>query len=72
MDRFKTPSGKWDNRIAFSPREVCEMLGLARSSLSEYYKNGTLEVMKIGKHYRIPRACLEAWLDKAEDEGRVI
>ncbi len=71
-DVLWTPSGQWDNRIAFSPSEVCEMLGLARSSLSVYYRTGKLKAMKIGKHYRITRANLEDFLAACADEGLVI
>ena len=71
-DIFWTPGGKWANRIAFSPSEVCEMLGLARSSLSVYYKTGKLKAMKIGKHYRITRVALEEFLASCADEGLVI
>ena len=72
MASLLNSSEKWKNRIAFSPREVCEMLGLARSTLSLYYKTGKLRAMKIGKHWRIPRNALEEFLADCEDAGRVI
>lgn len=72
QDLLFTPSGKWDNKIAFSPAEVCEMLGLARSSLAVYYNSGMLRAMRIGKHWRITRKDLIAFLEQALDESRVI
>ena len=71
-NRLTTPSGKWDNRIAFHIKDVCEMLGLAKSTISEYYKDGRLKVMKIGKHYLILRSSLEEFFADAEDEGMII
>lgn len=64
---FQTPSGKWDSKIAFTPSEVCEMLGLARSTLSEFYLKGKLKVMKGENRYRILRSALEEFLADAEE-----
>ena len=52
------PWGKWDNQIAFLPSEICEIIGLARCTISEY-NTIRLRERKIGKHYRIRRAALE-------------
>ena len=71
-DIFWTPTGKWANRIAFHIKDVCEMTGLAKSTIYEYYRNGRLKVLKIGKHYLILRSSLEEFFSDAEDEGMII
>lgn len=48
------------------------MTGLAKSTIYEYYRNGRLKVLKIGKHYLILRSSLEEFFSDAEDEGMII
>ena len=73
IDRLlATRSDKWDNRIAFSPKEVCEMLGLPRSTMTKYYQQGRIKVSKIGRHYRITRSALFDFLQRAEDDGVIL
>lgn len=59
-------SGKWDNRIAFTPKEIAEMLGLPISTVSAYCKQGQITVNKIGRHYLITRPALFDLLEQTE------
>ena len=35
---FKSNSGKWDKQIAFSPKDISEMLNLPLSSITKIYE----------------------------------
>lgn len=59
-------SGKWDNRIAFTPKEIAEMLGLPPSTISAYCKQGYITPNKIGRHYLITRHALYDLLSQTE------
>lgn len=64
-----TCSNKWDNRITFTPKEISEMLGLPRSTITKLYQEGQLKVCKTGRHYLITRLALFDFLQRAEDTG---
>lgn len=64
-----TRENKWDNRITFTPKEVCEMLGLPRSTLTKLYQEGAIKVCKTGGRYLITRLALYDFLSQAEDAG---
>jgi len=73
IDRLlATCSNKWDNRITFTPKEVSEMLGLPRSTVTKLYQEGTLKVCKTGRHYLITRLALFDFLQRAEDAGIIL
>ncbi len=64
-----TRSNKWDNRITFTPKEISEMLGLPRSTITKLYQEGELKVCKTGRHYLITRLALFDFLSRIEDNG---
>lgn len=47
-------------RLTYSIRETCEILGISRSKCFGLIKNGDLRVTKLGSRTLIPRKALEA------------
>lgn len=41
-------------------RATCHELQICRATFEHLVRNGTLPVIRVGKHRRIPRAALEA------------
>ena len=73
IDRmFDTMSGEWNKRIAFSPKEVSEMLGIPVSTIAQYCREGKLKVFKVGRHYRIARADLYYFIENSKDKCLII
>ena len=46
-------------RLTYSIRETCEILGISRSKCFSLIKEGTLKVSKLGARTLIPRKALE-------------
>ena len=44
------------------PQDVHAILHISRSTLYKYLSDGTIQSIRIGNHYRIPRSCLERFL----------
>lgn len=59
---LNTPSGVWDTRVAFSPKDIAEMLHLPLSSVSKFLREGQIETYRIGRHYRVSRQALYRFL----------
>lgn len=71
-DMLTTNNGKWDNKIAFSVKEIQEMLGIPPSTTQELCKNGTLKTFKIGRKYLILRKDLYNYIQSAIDDNLII
>ncbi|WEK59408.1 MAG: helix-turn-helix domain-containing protein [Candidatus Brevundimonas phytovorans] len=56
-----------DNKLAYSPAEAAEALGVGRSTIFDLMKNGQLRRVKIGAKTVIPRSSLEALLAETPD-----
>lgn len=69
---FETNSHIWDNKIAFSVKDVSEMLGLPISTLSHMCKKGDIKTFKVGRHYRIARVDLYNFIERQKDMSIVI
>lgn len=53
-----------DTRIAFSPQEVAEMLGVSVSTMYRIIRQGDIKVRRVGaRNYRILAADIDAYLD---------
>lgn len=59
---LQTPIGEWDKRIAFSPKDIAEMLHLPLSTVSQILREGHMETYRIGRHYRVSRQSLYKYL----------
>ena len=51
-----------DNRMAFSVKEVCEMLGVSHMTVYAWIKDGSLLSVKIGNRRLVLRGALEKLL----------
>ncbi|WP_196599111.1 helix-turn-helix domain-containing protein [Pectinatus frisingensis] len=69
---FDTLSGEWNKKIAFSPKEVSEMLGIPVSTIAQYCREGKLKVFKVGRHFRIARADLYYFIEDSKDKCLII
>lgn len=63
---FITESHEWDNRIAFSAKEVAQMLNLPLSSIIKYMREGAIDTFKIGRHYRVTKQSLYNFIKRNE------
>lgn len=53
-------------RIALSPSEAGELVGLSRKSIDKAIENGELPYLKAGSRTIIRRLSLDAWLEHKE------
>ncbi|MNS81579.1 Helix-turn-helix domain protein [compost metagenome] len=56
-----------DNKLAYSPAEAAQALGIGRSTIFDLMRNGQLRRVKIGAKTVIPRSSLEALLAESPD-----
>lgn len=56
-----------DNKLAFTPAEAAEALGVGRSTVFELLQTGRLRRVKIGAKTVIPRSSLLALLGETPD-----
>jgi excisionase family DNA binding protein len=54
--------------LLFRPEEGAQILGVSRARLFELLAAGQIESVKIGRSRRIPRAALEAYVDRLRRE----
>ena len=63
---FSSISGKWNKQIAFSPKDISEMLNLPLSSITKYMREDKIKVFKVGRHYRVTRLDLYRFIENNE------
>jgi excisionase family DNA binding protein len=51
------------DRLALTPEEVSQMLGLHLNSVYSMLKDGSLPAIKAGRRWLISKRRFEAWLD---------
>ena len=54
------------DRLALTPEEVAQLLGLHPNSIYTMLKNGSLPAIKAGRRWLISKKRFEAWLDGDE------
>ena len=64
---FETNNHVWDNKIAFSIKDVSIMLDIPTSTLAKLCREGNIKTFKIGRHYRISRIDLYNYIEKQKD-----
>lgn len=69
---FETNSHIWDNKIAFSVKDVSEMLGLPISTLSQMCQRGDIKTFRVGRHYRIARVDLYNYIEQQKDASIIL
>lgn len=57
-------------RMAYTPVEAAELLGLSRAKTYQLIRSGDLASVKIGSSRRIRREAISALLDRIEAEQR--
>lgn len=62
---FSSISGQWDKQIAFSPKDISEMLNLPLSSITKYMREDKIKVFKVGRHYRVTRLDLYHFIENS-------
>ena len=50
-------------------REVCDKLSVSRNTAIKLINDCGLPAIKVGGHWRISKAELDAWLEKAKSEA---
>ena len=55
-----------EDRLAYTIRDVCRILGLGRNKVSELIHGGRLRSVRVGTRHIIPRSSLERFLDGDE------
>jgi excisionase family DNA binding protein len=50
--------------------EVAELVGVPRSTIHQWAREGSLPTIRLGRHLRWTRPMVEAWLNANYDEGR--
>ena len=58
-----------ENRLYFTPEEVCEQLPLGRSVVYRELRRGTIPSIRIGKRFVIPKSAFHRWLETAALKG---
>ena len=71
-DFLSTPSNEWDRQIAFTPKEVSQMLSVPLSTVYDLCYNGRLKAFKIGTHWRIHRKGLYEFLKHSIDTSIIL
>lgn len=62
----------WNDKVAFSTKEVSIMLGVPISTISKLCKEGKIKVFKVGRHYRILRVDLCQFIEAQKDAAIII
>jgi excisionase family DNA binding protein len=57
-------------RVAYSPAEVAELLGLSRKAIYRAIERGELVASRVTNRLRVRPADIEAWLDAGRIERR--
>lgn len=52
-----------NKKLAYSRKEVAELLGIHLNSVDRYIKQGAIPARKLGSRWLIPAAALSAWLE---------
>ena len=59
-----------DTRVAYSVKEVLQMLPLGRSTIYDLVASGELRSRKVGKKIIIPKSAIEELLDRQKVNTR--
>jgi excisionase family DNA binding protein len=54
-----------DQRKAYRPEEVAQLLGLGRTTVFELLRTGEMESVKAGRARLVPADAIDRWLSKA-------
>ena len=52
------------SRLLFTPEQAALALGIGRTRVYRLIAEGALESMKLGRSRRIPRVCLEEYVER--------
>lgn len=58
------------DRLLLRVEEAAELVGLGRSKVYELVQSGELESVTVGRARRIPRAAVDAFVEKLRSTGR--
>lgn len=69
---METTSHRWDDCIAFTPKDVSVILNVPLSTVYKLCLDGSLLAFKIGTHWRIHRQGLLKYLKDCIDTSIII
>lgn len=52
-----------ERRLAYSPREVAELIACSESMVRKMLRDGTIFSRREGTRWFVPHAAIEAWLE---------
>ena len=55
-----------EERLVYTPQELCALLGLSRTAVYERLREGSLPSIRVGRRILIPRRALAEMLDRAD------
>ncbi|GEM85123.1 helix-turn-helix domain-containing protein [Meiothermus hypogaeus] len=56
-------------KLAYSRKEVAELLGIHLNSVDRYIKQGALPARRLGSRWLIPASALRAWLEGKDGQN---
>lgn len=56
-------------KLAYSRKEVAELLGIHINTVDRYIKQGIIPARKLGSRWLIPAAALSAWLEGKDEQN---
>jgi len=56
-------------KLAYSRKEVAELLGIHLNSVDRYIKQGAIPARKLGSRWLIPASALRAWLEGKDEQN---
>ena len=54
----------------YTAHEVAEILRLSYPTVYKLIKNGDIEAVKLGAHYRVPKSAIENMINKNKDKNK--
>lgn len=69
---FNTHSERWNDMIAFSPKDIAIMLNMPTSTITKLCREGSLKTFKVGRHYRVSKVSLFRFIEESEDESIIL
>jgi len=58
-----------NKKLAYSRKEVAELLGIHLNSVDRYIKQGAIPARKLGSRWLIPASALRAWLEGKDEQN---
>ena len=67
MDTVNSSATRYAAKRTYTVGEICEILGIGRTSAYKLAHSGLFQVVKVGSALRISKASFDEWLDKQQN-----